>query len=143
MSFIAPQPSLDTPAERVFAFFRMAKERIFCAKPPYTSSFLDIAVLNAADERRNPSMSDIAEILRITGPSATAIIDRLVDKGALVRAEDKDDRRIVRLSITDEGRKVLKARMRESISGMDQLLGALNPAERAEFDRLITKIISA
>lgn len=146
MSFLINNQGLDTPAARVFAFFRMAKERIFCAKPPYSSSYLDISVLNAAadenKQNKNPSMGDIADLLRITGPSATLIIDRLVDKGELVRAEDPDDRRVVRLSLTDAGKKTLKAGMKESIAGMDRLLSVLDDRERAEFDRIVTKIIT-
>jgi DNA-binding MarR family transcriptional regulator len=131
-----------TPVERIFAFFRMVREQIFCAKPPYASAFLDIAILHLAAEGGSPAMKDIADMLRIAGPSATIIIDRLVDKGELVRIEDKDDRRVVRLTITAAGRKTLKTGTRESESGMDHLLSVLDDKERAVFDKLITKIIS-
>ena len=142
MSFFTSNQKLDTPAARIFAFFRMARERIFCAKPHCSSSFMDIAILTAAAERNNPSMKDIADMLRIAGPSVTVIIDRLVEKGELVRIEDPDDRRIVRIGITDAGKKTLKNGMKESEEGMKRLLSVLNENERAEFDRIITKIIS-
>ncbi|MDR3558206.1 MAG: MarR family transcriptional regulator [Candidatus Pacebacteria bacterium] len=131
---------LDTPAERIFAFFRLAKERLFSARSP-SCSFLDIAMLKAAAEHNNPSMKDIADMLHIAGPTATPIVDRLVEKGELVRAEDPNDRRIVRLSLTETGKKVLKAGMKESIIAMNQLLSVLNEKECADLDRIITKII--
>jgi len=142
MSFFTNNQKLDTPAARIFAFFRMAREQIFCAKPHCSSSFMDVAILHAAIEKDNPSMKDIADMLRISGPSATVIIDRLVEKGELVRTEDKDDRRVVRVGITEAGKKILKNGMRDSVSGMDKLLAVLNEKERHAFDRLITKIIS-
>ena len=46
---------------------------------------MDIAILHAAMEKDNPSMKDIADMLRIQGSSATVIIDRLVVNGELVR----------------------------------------------------------
>ena len=142
MAFISNHQNPDTPAARIFAFFRMARDRIFCAKPHCSSSFMDIAILTAAAESHNPSMKDIADMLRITGPSATVIIDRLVEKGELVRAEDKDDRRVVRIGITESGKKTLHTGMKESIIAMDQLLAILDEKERATFDKIITKIIS-
>lgn len=135
-------PQLDTPAARMFGFFRMAKEHMFSAKPPHSASFLDIAILSVAAERNNPSMKDIVDKLHIAGPSATVIIDRLVEKGELVRTEDADDRRVVRLAITDEGKKTLKSGMKECENGMSQILSVLEAKEQAEFDRIITKIIT-
>ena len=142
MSFFINNQKLDTPAARIFAFFRMAREQIFCAKPHCSSSFMDIAILHAAMEKDNPSMKDVADMLRIQGSSATVIIDRLVLNGELVRVEDKDDRRVVRIGITPAGKKILKSGMKDSIAGMDKLLAVLDERERAAFDKLITKIIS-
>jgi DNA-binding MarR family transcriptional regulator len=142
MSFFTDNQKLDTPAARVFAFFRMAREQIFCARPNCSSSFMDIAILNAAMEKHNPSMKDVADMLRITGPSATVIIDRLVDKGELKRVEDPDDRRVVRIGITESGKKTLHSGLKESEDGMKRLLSVLDERERASFDKVITKIIS-
>jgi DNA-binding MarR family transcriptional regulator len=142
MSFFINNQKLDTPAARIFAFFRMAREQIFCAKPHCSSSFMDIAILHAAMEKDNPSMKDVADMLRIQGSSATVMIDRLVLNGELVRVEDKDDRRVVRIGITPAGKKILKSGMKDSIAGMDKLLAVLDERERAAFDKLITKIIS-
>ncbi len=142
MSFFINNQKLDTPAARIFAFFRMAREQIFCAKPHCSSSFMDIAILHAAMEKDNPSMKDVADMLRIQGSSATVIIDRLVLNGELVRMEDPGDRRVVRIGITEAGKKILKSGMKDSIAGMDKLLAVLDERERAAFDKLITKIIS-
>jgi DNA-binding MarR family transcriptional regulator len=142
VSFFINNQKLDTPAARIFAFFRMAREQIFCAKPHCSSSFMDIAILHAAMEKDNPSMKDVADMLRIQGSSATVIIDRLVLNGELVRMEDPGDRRVVRIGITPAGKKILKSGMKDSIAGMDKLLAVLDERERAAFDKLITKIIS-
>src|ERR1035437_1054093 len=120
----------------------MAREQIFCAKPHCSSSFMDIAILHAAMEKGNPSMKDVADMLRIASPSATVIVDRLVENGELVRIEDKEDRRVVRIGITESGKKILKTGMKDSIAGMDKLLAVLDEKERSVLDKLITKIIN-
>jgi DNA-binding MarR family transcriptional regulator len=141
VSFFINNQKLDTPAARIFAFFRMAREQIFCAKPHCSSSFMDIAILHAAMEKYNPSMKDVADMLRIASPSATVMIDRMVLNGELVRMEDPDDRRVVRIGITEAGKKILKTGVKDSIAGMDKLLSVLDEKERTTLDKIITKII--
>ncbi|GLX69436.1 MarR family winged helix-turn-helix transcriptional regulator [Paenibacillus glycanilyticus] len=61
--------------------------------------------------------SAMAEWLRITSGAVTGISDRLIDLGYVERSRSEFDRRIVMLSVTDEGRKLVDfiMEMRERI----------------------------
>lgn len=61
--------------------------------------------------------SAMAEWLRITSGAVTGISDRLIDLGYVERTRSEYDRRIVMLSVTDEGRKLVDQvmEMRERI----------------------------
>ncbi|MCM3630184.1 MarR family transcriptional regulator [Paenibacillus glycanilyticus] len=61
--------------------------------------------------------SAMAEWLRITSGAVTGISDRLIDLGYVERSRSEYDRRIVMLSVTDEGRKLVDQvmEMRERI----------------------------
>jgi Transcriptional regulators len=61
--------------------------------------------------------SAMAEWLRITSGAITGISDRLIDLGYVERSRSEYDRRIVMLSVTDEGRKLVDhvMEMRERI----------------------------
>ncbi|WP_201009000.1 MarR family winged helix-turn-helix transcriptional regulator [Paenibacillus glycanilyticus] len=61
--------------------------------------------------------SAMAEWLRITSGAVTGISDRLIDLGYVERSRSEYDRRIVMLSVTDEGRKLVDhvMEMRERI----------------------------
>ncbi|CAM3516371.1 MarR family transcriptional regulator [Paenibacillus lupini] len=50
--------------------------------------------------------SAMAEWLRITSGAVTGISDRLIELGYVERSRSEFDRRIVMLSVTDEGRKL-------------------------------------
>src|SRR5258708_12872509 len=45
----------------------------------------------------------LAEELAISAPSATGLVDRLVDRGLVERERASDDRRTVRVSLTESG----------------------------------------
>lgn len=51
--------------------------------------------------------SAMAELLRITSGAVTGIADRLIEHGYIERMRSDEDRRIVLLEITDEGRKLV------------------------------------
>lgn len=70
-------------------------------------------VLHMASVGR-PTLSDVAEALRVTRPTATRLVDGLVQRGWLVREPDPDDRRRIRLHTTPEGEAV-KARVQEAV----------------------------
>ncbi len=53
------------------------------------------------------SMGEAARTLRITMPTATQLLDGLVSKSLVTRATGDQDRRQVRLEITQEGRRAL------------------------------------
>lgn len=52
-------------------------------------------------------MASLAEALGVTPPTATRLCDRLVRKGLVRRRADRNDRRQVRVALTDPGKKLV------------------------------------
>ena len=60
-------------------------------------------------ERHGPlPMSRVADLLDVSMPAATGIIDRLEERGLAVRVRVADDRRVVLVQLTDTGRQALQ-----------------------------------
>jgi len=67
------------------------------------------------------SMATLAEALSVTPPTASRMCDRLVRKGLVRRRTDRQDRRQVRLALTEAGRRLVDAvsvRRREEIGAL-------------------------
>lgn len=47
------------------------------------------------------TISELAAMLDVSPPSASAMVDRLVEKGALVRERSREDRRVVAVQLSD------------------------------------------
>ena len=60
--------------------------------------------LHAISRLEAPSMSDLSRELDLPPSSVTGIVDRLVTAGKVERRSDPDDRRVVRVVLTDRGR---------------------------------------
>lgn len=83
------------------------------------------------------------DIVRMTGLPKNTIsrgVKRLLDRGLIARGDHPDDRRMSRLSLTSEGRAMLDRLMPTVESRRDRLIGCLTAAERAELDRMLTKM---
>jgi MarR family transcriptional regulator, organic hydroperoxide resistance regulator len=79
-----------------------------------------LGVLGVLSDRDGLSHRELAGHLGVTPATLTPVVDALEVAGALRRDRDRDDRRVVRLSITTAGRERLRtasvqvtARMRE------------------------------
>lgn len=59
-------------------------------------------------QRGQCSSTDLAEVFMVVKSSITAIINRLVDRGYVERTPAEEDRRVIVLSLTEEGRTVLE-----------------------------------
>jgi len=69
--------------------------------PPYHFQVLQILL-----EQGTSTVSEIANILCVSRPNMTPLIDKLINDGLVCRSSDVKDRRIINISITEEGRKV-------------------------------------
>ncbi len=81
------------------------------------------------DSEGSTHLRKLATALRVTPPNMTAIVDRLVGQGLVSRQHNPEDRRMLILKTTDEG-KALLAKLRERrISLMSGILTQLSLEE--------------
>ena len=87
-----------------------------------------------------------AELARSTMQTAgamTRLVDRLVDKGIIERERSTDDRRVVRLQLTDEGMRAA-VQVPDIVKSVNQAaLSPLNPDELAQFQSYLRRIYEA
>ena len=69
----------------------------------------ELHVIEMVDQNNNKPMTLIAKKLKVTVGSLTICLNRLVQKGYLLRTRHEMDHRIILVSITQKGKKVLKA----------------------------------
>jgi len=73
---------------------------------PYSLTLAQYQVISMVAEKGRQSQKEIADELRVTGPTVVRIIDALEKKHLVSRMRHSRDRRVVLVFLTDEGRKV-------------------------------------
>ena len=102
------------------------------------AQFIVIASL-AGEERK--SASDLCKGISYDAGAMTRMLDRLEGKGLIRRNRSPEDRRLVHLELTDEGR-ALYPRMRElSMSVANRFLHGFTKAEARQLESLLARML--
>jgi DNA-binding MarR family transcriptional regulator len=101
------------------------------------------AALAAISTHPGVDQATLAGLIAYDRTTITGVVDRLVQKGFLVRQPSKKDRRAHALEMTDEGRETLLAVAPAVEAAQDVMLRGLSDEEAAEFLRLFRKAITA
>jgi DNA-binding MarR family transcriptional regulator len=90
-----------------------------------------IKLLHHLDDATTPlSLKHAAELVHVSLPAASRTVDDLVRRGYAAREEDSDDRRMKRVTITGDGRAVIRRLNAARLSGLQQFVNDLNETER-------------
>jgi DNA-binding MarR family transcriptional regulator len=103
-------------------------------------SHAQVGMLFMLFHHQNASVKKISEHLGITKSAITQLMDPLVDKDLVLRQNDPKDRRVVQLSITAKGKKVLKEVNKLKFAGMRSALGSLSDPELEQLAGIYRKM---
>ena len=123
-----------------FGAFRAIKSQGNFASPLFQMPLAQMETLRFIGEREPVSMKEVADFLAITPPSATVMVNNLVDLGYAERSLGVKDRRVISLMLTKKGRQVLSRAVTERCRKMQKLLGRLNGKEQALLLNLLKKM---
>lgn len=91
-----------------------------------TTQFLALRALATQDR----TASDLARALGVRLPTLTQLADGLVTRGWIERHDDPEDRRRVRLGLTESGHEIYLSARECAESRMGRILGHIPPSER-------------
>ena len=94
-----------------------------------------LRILRGADEPLN--VQTIKNRMLERSPNATRLMDKLCSKNLIERLPSKHDRRVVKISITQEGQDLLNA---IPVDANQELLKNLNEKEAAQLSDLLDKM---
>jgi DNA-binding MarR family transcriptional regulator len=109
---------------------------------PNTNYELFYRACNSIYPKGSVTMGEFSTALSVPFSTATRIADWLVDNGYLLRLPDSEDRRVVRISLTDLGRDLFEAIDVYIRQRMQQILSSLTAEERTILLTLVRKNIT-
>ena len=108
---------------------------LFLPGPPikggFEVTFHEERALDVLGRKPSWTMSEFAAALRVTLPTATHTVDRLVKKKAVSRRKSSEDRRLVLISLSGNGLKRRQSLLEHRIRACTTLLKPMDAAERS------------
>ncbi len=96
----------------------------------------------AFSNRSKPlTMGNLSRILGVPFSTATRTVDWLVENGYVRRLADPEDRRVVRVELTEAGKELHRAMNDLFLESAEQLLYNFSREERKELIRLLGKLV--
>jgi DNA-binding MarR family transcriptional regulator len=100
-----------------------------------TLTMPQLKMLLIVDRLGPASMSQVAGRLRIGVSAATGLIDRLVEHGLIQRVPDLHDRRVVRVTTTEDGHNLV---VRLGSAGSEQIRAVLEHLTADDLERCVS-----
>lgn len=108
----SPVTTTNDPYGPIIADFRAAMNQIKCASSERLVrlgiSMAQLHILYTLERSGGMPMSRLADVLQVSLSNATGLIDRIEERGFVERTRVPEDRRVVLITVTDAGRRMLE-----------------------------------
>ena len=86
-------------------------------------------------------MGELAEATQQSGGTLTGIVDRLIADGLVERVRSVNDRRVIEVTLTGEGKARVAGVIQARHSDMQQILASFSAQQLDQFAELLTKFL--
>lgn len=91
-----------------------------------------IGTLHHLKRAGHVGVSDLSEHLGVSNAAASQMLDRLVEEGMISRIEDPEDRRMKRITITEDGTTILEESLFARLDWLNELGNRLTEEEKEQ-----------
>jgi DNA-binding MarR family transcriptional regulator len=138
---------IDTLPEHVTKFKKRLEKAQRSSDSKYSSIdkdlFYRIGLVILSRYKEPMPMGELSRALDVPQSTATRMVDDLVESGVAVRIADPEDRRIVRVTLTEEGRELHQTISEYMRQRIDQLLIKFTAEEREQLSGLLRKAVES
>ena len=107
---------------------------------PYGLTPMEFNLLRVFLDKRNCTVTQLAAILPVDAPRVSRVVNKMVDMGLLRRRRLRNDRRVVKLALTEEGR-TLTRKLHDRVQTYDaRLMEGVSEEEARAFVATTLKI---
>jgi MarR family transcriptional regulator, organic hydroperoxide resistance regulator len=99
-----------------------------------------LTVIKILEQIGDLSLSELSDKIRAQNSTVTGIIDRMEREGLAQRVRSTEDRRVVRIRLTEKGAKLAQEIPVEPMVILRTALAGLTPTESKELLRIFTKV---
>jgi len=105
-------------------------------------TFSQIEILGFIGHSGKRTMKEIADYLKITPPSVTTVIEEMEEKGLIKRINDKKDRRVIFITLTEKTKKTFTSIHKRKELIFKEMISRLTKKDQKMLERIIKILIA-
>lgn len=98
--------------------------------------------IDAVHTLGEPSITELADALAITKASVTVGVNKLVRQGYVVKGQSHEDKRVFRVSLTEAGKTLVKAKLQTFKNYGTVMRAVLTEDEAEQFEAIVGKLVN-
>ncbi|MGH1485453.1 MAG: MarR family winged helix-turn-helix transcriptional regulator [Cellvibrionaceae bacterium] len=126
--------------KRLSIFFTREMERTFAEFDLHSASFDVLATLLRSGKPYCMSPGELIASTMVTSGTMTNRVDQLEKAGLVVRVQSEQDKRSMKISLSDKGYTLINKVVEQHVKTQDQLTQMLSQKEKQTLDSLLQKI---
>lgn len=103
-------------------------------------SLPQILILDVLKDKASMRMGELAKYLSVTMAATTGIVDKMVKNSFVIRAGSPHDRRVVNISITPNGKRIVEKYNQARQKTIIEMFGSLTASDRSTYLEILSKI---
>jgi DNA-binding MarR family transcriptional regulator len=100
-----------------------------------------VEILNFIGFSGKRTMKDIADYLKITPPSTTAMVEEMEEKGLVRRLNNQKDRRVIFITLTEKTKRAFTSIYKQKELIFKEMIFRLNKKDQKTLERIIKILI--
>ncbi|MDY6940862.1 MAG: MarR family transcriptional regulator [Cyanobacteriota bacterium] len=142
------KPYLESMEKRLIEFidtldclFKRVQEDVGSSSGMSKLTISQLQYIEAIHELGEPTITEVAQRLKFTKASVTAGINKLIEKGYVVKVQSHEDKRFFYTKLTKTGQKFIDAKYLALKEYGDFIRAALSEDEARQFEAIVTKLV--
>ena len=103
-------------------------------------TFPQVKTIMATHEREAVTIKNLSQMLGISSPSASTMVDRLVEMGILTREQDPEDRRRVVVQVSPKAQEDIREMEKALLESFLQIAQKLGPENTKKWVEILLKV---
>ena len=135
-----PRPEVDSIVETIIYLYTESRRLTKGMAREVGLTGPQLTVIKLLESIDNLSLSSLSERIRAQNSTVTGIIDRMEREDLVVRSRSTEDRRVVRIQLTEKGARIAREISVEPMEIFRSALESLSANEMRDLLRILTKI---
>ncbi|WP_297026854.1 MarR family winged helix-turn-helix transcriptional regulator [Thermoplasma sp.] len=106
-------------------------------------SVTEFTIMRQLSDNGPMSMATIASAINVTPGWVTGVIDKMEDKGLVMRKREETDRRIIKISLTDHGKEAYEGAKKKHFDFIERSLAGLSESDLDTANYVLSKMMDS